>query len=1231
MKDKRLYLFSGILFTALFSIFITTCEVGLGEAVDINAPTVSITYPPASSIIRNTFVLAGVCNDDVSVESVTVTVRNTERNENYGPYKATVSKDSWRLNLNQSGGRFNGWEMSDGRYVAEVYATDAAGRKSGVTSIPFDVDNTPPIFIVNEPGAVYETAPTKYGTTLKVAGTIADDHTVREMKLKVYDPSDLNNPISDSDWTEGNIETAGGTTVVFARYSDSITTELNRRFDQIYGNASGEKQFFANVETVDSAKEYSNPSETSNNTTGNSTRVVYKNDDVKRIWLDSTYDLDASKVKKIINGTYSTENEERDNDIKDLYNTKKSDYIYFSLNTDAYPTYKVFGFEPDENGNLTQAAGNGQITVNVTAGLNGAGIEPTTIKVYLFGPYDSGPQLSSDNLNKLYRSDVSTFETFFAEQQNVQIDQNIVQKAVLLSDNSATLDSSTQTYNYSVSLPSSIEANKYYYIAVLAKDETDDYARAEAQMYGFTGYSTNTPPSITWPEKGADGYTNVASDQGIVINTWTGNNVTTGNLEFSGKITNRDGQSRIEEITYEGTRTDQDDPNAPPVNISGHYIKGASSGNTITYDSRDWSFVLPAVTEEGKRYLYNITVEVKNDAGLKDSKSRKFYVDTKKPVVSISSITPHVTKSGENEGDPTVEYLNGTFNITGSVDEANLESVWYRIESTDNSGNPLVYTSADMGPKYTITTGDIQIDSTNTSLYKTTDKKPVNIVIVAKDKAGNIGSISTTEYNNNRTYNVDQETDRPVFDDTGSNFGLVIDENNLSPESDFKPTEGRPVTGNIFDNASNHKLIGMFEDDDGIQSIDVKVYESDGTTLKKTDVIEGFNIGTTTASFTYKTLPTEAGIYWVEIIATDVTYAAATTPAVQANRKTTYGPFLVAIDNRNPTFVETAVGTEDRQFVREDNPATTDVNEASITFAGRISDDWKLSSLEVSVSAADTLEEEQILYATVKVELDENGVWKQYAKNASGEWEVSTEHSIEIDSQGNWNHTPDLRIFPQGYMTYVFTARDKAGKTTTLTRNVLKDTTEPVFGTSDIIDPTATGYKADEVRPYITTAKSGDWYNTTTLNIAGGVKDNASGVSKVEYGLSHWTLTQTGYERTSPDSWTELSGTSSFRGTIANVANGDRIYLRATDVAGNVTSTYAVIPQIDDPLDLETGIKIDIGVPSIEVTSIDGKTSGIGNILSNKQNPISITGTATDVLSGITEILISVGSKDFTS
>ena len=55
----------------------SSCEVGLGGAVDIQPPALSITSPGVDSVIRDNFILEGTCSDDGKIASITATLTPT--------------------------------------------------------------------------------------------------------------------------------------------------------------------------------------------------------------------------------------------------------------------------------------------------------------------------------------------------------------------------------------------------------------------------------------------------------------------------------------------------------------------------------------------------------------------------------------------------------------------------------------------------------------------------------------------------------------------------------------------------------------------------------------------------------------------------------------------------------------------------------------------------------------------------------------------------------------------------------------------------------------------------------------------------------------------------------------------------------------------------------------------------------------------------------------------------
>ena len=86
-----------VIIPALFS----ACDVGLGEAVDTEKPTVSIEYPSNNVVIKEDFVISGKCHDDTSIKSVKVLFQNTSRSEFSFDAVLSEDKNSWSAKINE--------------------------------------------------------------------------------------------------------------------------------------------------------------------------------------------------------------------------------------------------------------------------------------------------------------------------------------------------------------------------------------------------------------------------------------------------------------------------------------------------------------------------------------------------------------------------------------------------------------------------------------------------------------------------------------------------------------------------------------------------------------------------------------------------------------------------------------------------------------------------------------------------------------------------------------------------------------------------------------------------------------------------------------------------------------------------------------------------------------------------------------------------------------------------
>ena len=98
---NKLFKTTTLIAFALGALTIISCEVGMGAAVDTAIPTIEISYPPKNAIIRDTFIAAGICSDDLGVTSVSVTLQNTSTKKVYGRFKSFRTRRSWVSSLAQ--------------------------------------------------------------------------------------------------------------------------------------------------------------------------------------------------------------------------------------------------------------------------------------------------------------------------------------------------------------------------------------------------------------------------------------------------------------------------------------------------------------------------------------------------------------------------------------------------------------------------------------------------------------------------------------------------------------------------------------------------------------------------------------------------------------------------------------------------------------------------------------------------------------------------------------------------------------------------------------------------------------------------------------------------------------------------------------------------------------------------------------------------------------------------
>ena len=512
MKKLSLKKIALSLFVAAAALLWTTCDVGLGEAVDNDVPSLTVTGPAKASVWADKVTITGTCSDDKGVKSVNILLKNTSTGVSY-PYSGIIDTSqksasgayNWERTVNELDPVTGKYPLPDGSYVADVTATDINKRASGVSSTAFDIDNTAPFFCVTSPSSLKIDGSKVYGRSVTISGEIADDHDIDHMSIRVFrtdasgsSVTEITDSLAQTEFS--GFETAGGTTVYIAKYFDtppnasSEDYPLYQNYLAMYGSATlGSDVYLYIVPTLE-------------DTAGNVSDHCYVASALRKLIAQTcgvaeTIDsLQTAQLQKIYNGTYTLGELDAANQAKALEILKgnppagstitaadyycqydesdpsKQNCFGATVNSDNNPTYDFNGYE-NPTSNWVGVNTGGTVTITLKAGRDGWGILPKTLVVNL---YDSS---SSGNKGDLAFSSATG--------------------AVLVRDatNKETKDigTSVTSQSYYVTLPS-LNAGKYYLLEATGKDENDcDLAALSGNKYGFKVAVTITPPTLTAP------------------------------------------------------------------------------------------------------------------------------------------------------------------------------------------------------------------------------------------------------------------------------------------------------------------------------------------------------------------------------------------------------------------------------------------------------------------------------------------------------------------------------------------------------------------------------------------------------------------------------------------------------------------------------------------------------------------------------------------------------------
>ncbi|MBD5428902.1 MAG: hypothetical protein HDR39_06205 [Treponema sp.] len=744
LKSLRMFAATYMLVAALIS-----CgdDSGLGGQVDVSAPTIDILYPPASAIVRDSFVFAGICDDDVGVSAIAVTITNVDTKQTYPSDSVAINakEKKWNITINKYDETAGGWQLPDGKYEISVVARDSAGRTSGSTQRTFEIDNTPPLVILRSPATTDLKNPTAYGTTFKVTGTIADMHTIGKMALTIADEEGTICASTDSEpFTIEDVPTAGGTDVTVLQFGAS--DERGLRYKNIYGENKdgGTKKYRCAVTIADNAKRYQDPDENLADESliaakeGNGTSVVYLHDDVyEELMRENSgmkLGLSATELMQILNGTYTKLDDSIQDDVRAFLREKaiattlaknernaetasadggnEKSFLAFSLNPAVNPTYTVNGYNLSKT---VSAPAKLPATIFVNKGLDeNATLKPGTFKVYakdfgtekenVFAKYE---EYEDGTVSVEYQD---ALKTFMYKGSVDETDSSIT----LLASNEDYASGSVDSYSWPITLPESVTPGHWYAIMVTGED-SDGNALYPNDVFGFLGSSTGFPPTVRVGE-----YKQAVCDSDAIkiSGTATSNDYAIASLSYTVKVYDMDADAqKIQEFAKDV------------------FVSAESENKIVPFTLDITEFAEYTKVDSGKNYKYDIVVSATDAEGNEclDPAEISVLVDTQPPVWKDEDDTAFVV--GGRKYEATNWYNTDELTFVGYFFEnehgTGFDTATYRI----SSGND---------PKKTDTLGLNK--TTGTARFQAAIsgiKHGSHITFAATDNAGNTSAAKT--------------------------------------------------------------------------------------------------------------------------------------------------------------------------------------------------------------------------------------------------------------------------------------------------------------------------------------------------------------------------------------------------------------------------------------------------------------------------------------------------------
>ena len=666
--------FAGILLICTFS----SCEVGLGSAVDTQSPSIEIANPPVDAVIRDNFALSGKYSDDGTIVSVKADLKRVDINTNefleFTDFHLTYDEvekgaGTWSIPIDALSEDKQTKLIPDGTYQAVITIKDKSSHTT-VQNTTFTIDNTPPVIVLQRPGTDLEATLSNadtYGQVFTLEGLGADDNNIDHIDVTVY--ADKERTIKKHTVTINNIPPTINLDV--AQYGDDVYTA-------IYGNVApadfAPAQFYCSIIAYDSAKKYPvDGISSADDENGNSTDIYYIYEDISKDVLKSTK---ITEVYHIMNGTAQFNSSrsaiETNAIIQKLAQNQKT-LGSFVLDPKNNPTFSVAGkptLLAGANAECLKDAtdytipNDSDITIQVNVGLDNSPIvNDADFKVYF--------QKCKFENGKYVADGPKIYPEINAENGKKKIGSN---------------------YQFTVNVKSSeggLEVEKSYLIGVDGKDENGQPILSANNGYGFYLVSMSSAPTLK----------DIQPSESTI---YVGKN---SSLTITGKTTLTEGKPVVS-IKYGDDTWDSSGELTTP-------IEGSTYAFSLTVDAATFNANNGNASKE-------FALEIRAANGDKTSSTYKSVMyDIDPPTVNELTVSPEIK-------DNTTYVLNGevTFKALLEDDFTAVKSWHYEMWQ----GGTKKYESSSYA------SSKVEFTYDTTALE---DNTAATVKIIAEDKAGN--------------------------------------------------------------------------------------------------------------------------------------------------------------------------------------------------------------------------------------------------------------------------------------------------------------------------------------------------------------------------------------------------------------------------------------------------------------------------------------------------------------